>query len=954
MAGETGGSPGRALLDHVPVMVTISDREGRIVYANPATGHISGFAPEEFVALDPFERMHPEDRPRCEEAFEELLSTPGLRVDMEHRVRHKDGTWRWVEGTFTSLFDDPDVGGLLATVRDITARKRAEEALRESEERQAFLLELEDALRPIADAVEVQVKAQRLLGQRLRASRVFYVEVETDADGIVIRRDYASGVASVAGRYAITQFDARAREHWRAGSTVKSEDVEKDAWLSPSQIAAMRATEVRAWIGVPLLKGGRLAAILGVHQSEPREWTPAEIALVQEVAERTWAAVERARAEEALRESEERYRGIFDSIDEGFVVAELLFDDEGKPFDLLVLETNPSFDRMMRTTDAVGKRAKEIFPDAESSWFEAYGRVVGTGESLRFENYLAPLDSWFELYVSRIGGANSRRFAIVFDDVTARRRAEEALRESEERQAFLLKLSDALRPLNDPVAIQETASRLLGEHLGVDRAAYGELAPGDRIMTVARDWMSPGTSSVVGEYRIDDFGRFFTNPLREGRPSVIDDASIDPRVSRPMYESTWGSIGVRSAIAYPLVKQGRFVAAIFVLQGDVRAWSAGEVSLVTEVGERTWEAVERARAEAALAESEEQYRTLFTSIDEGFCTIEVLFDERGEAVDYRFLETNPAFERQTGLENAVGRTMREFAPQHEEFWFEVYGRIAQTGEAMRFEHEAASLGRFYDVYAFRIGASGENRVAILFADITRRRDAEEERLRLRALEASVRAEASERERIGRELHDRVAHTMGVAHQSLQLHQTYAASDPLRAAEKLSLATEATKTALDQTRNLSVQLARQGTEETRDGLGIALRELLDAYVPDGVEAKLLVAGDEAAVPPRAGEQAYLVMREAVRNAVAHSGCGRIEVILEVDDSELRGRVEDDGVGFAPDGDSGEVWDGREEEVPATGVGLRSMRERTELLGGRLDICSEPGRGTAVEVRAPLAD
>jgi signal transduction histidine kinase len=97
-----------------------------------------------------------------------------------------------------------------------------------------------------------------------------------------------------------------------------------------------------------------------------------------------------------------------------------------------------------------------------------------------------------------------------------------------------------------------------------------------------------------------------------------------------------------------------------------------------------------------------------------------------------------------------------------------------------------------------------------------------------------------------------------------------------------------------------------------------------------------------------------MREAVRNAVAHSGCGRIEVILEVDDSELRGRVEDDGVGFAPDGDSGEVWDGREEEVPATGVGLRSMRERTELLGGRLDICSEPGRGTAVEVRAPLAD
>jgi hypothetical protein len=78
-------------------------------------------------------------------------------------------------------------------------------------------------------------------------------------------------------------------------------------------------------------------------------------------AERTWAAVERARAEEALLASEEKYSGIFGSIDEGFVVAELLFDDEGKPFDLLVLETNPSFDRMLRTTNAVGKRALEIW-----------------------------------------------------------------------------------------------------------------------------------------------------------------------------------------------------------------------------------------------------------------------------------------------------------------------------------------------------------------------------------------------------------------------------------------------------------------------------------------------------------------------------------------------------------------------------------------------------------------
>ncbi|HZC84503.1 MAG TPA: ATP-binding protein, partial [Rubrobacter sp.] len=287
--------------------------------------------------------------------------------------------------------------------------------------------------------------------------------------------------------------------------------------------------------------------------------------------------------------------------------------------------------------------------------------------------------------------------------------------------------------------------------------------------------------------------------------------------------------------------------------------------------------------------------------------------------------------------------------------FETYGRIALTGEPERFQNAARHLDdRFYDVYAFRIGAPDERKVAILFADITRRREAEEERLRLRALEASAQSEASERLRIGRELHDRVAHTMGVAHQSLQRYTLYTKSDPTRAAEKLKLAAEAIETALDQTRDLSAQLARSRTEETRHGLGAALRDLLDTHVPDGVEATLSVAGDESAVPSAAEEQAFLVMREAVRNAVAHSGCGRIEVSVDVDEAELRGRVEDDGAGFDPPGGPGGWHDDRGDGEAAAGVGLRSMRERTEALGGRLDLSSEPGGGSAVEVRIPLAD
>jgi PAS domain S-box-containing protein len=157
---------------------------------------------------------------------------------------------------------------------------------------------------------------------------------------------------------------------------------------------------------------------------------------------------------------------------------------------------------------------------------------------------------------------------------------------------------------------------------------------------------------------------------------------------------------------------------------------------------------ERKRAEVELRESEQNYRMLFESIDEGFCTIEVLFDQNEKPVDYRFLQISPSFERQTGIKNAAGRRMREIAPQHEEHWFDIYGRIALTGEPMRFENEAKQLGRWYDVYAFRVEDPKRRRVGILFNDITERKRAE--------------AEARDSERRYREVQAELAHAGRVA------------------------------------------------------------------------------------------------------------------------------------------------------------------------------------------------
>jgi PAS domain S-box-containing protein len=162
-----------------------------------------------------------------------------------------------------------------------------------------------------------------------------------------------------------------------------------------------------------------------------------------------------------------------------------------------------------------------------------------------------------------------------------------------------------------------------------------------------------------------------------------------------------------------------------------RFWASGEmmplrddtgvvVGLVKVLRDRTEQHVAGQR----MARSEARYRTLFEAIDAGFCVVELAFDAAGRASDYRFAEVNPAFVRQTGLVDPVGKWMRDLAPDHEGFWFEAYGRVASSGESVRFEHHAEALGCWYEVHAFRVGQPADGRVAILFNDITDRKLAE--------------------------------------------------------------------------------------------------------------------------------------------------------------------------------------------------------------------------------------
>jgi len=130
-------------------------------------------------------------------------------------------------------------------------------------------------------------------------------------------------------------------------------------------------------------------------------------------------------------------------------------------------------------------------------------------------------------------------------------------------------------------------------------------------------------------------------------------------------------------------------------------------------------------SEEALRASEHRYRTLFNSIDEGFCVIQMLFDRNDKPVDFKYLLTNPAFEKQAGLQDLTNKTIREVLPTLEDHWFETYGKVALTGETARFENRADGIGRWFSVFAFRVGEPQQRRVAVLFSDITARKRIEE-------------------------------------------------------------------------------------------------------------------------------------------------------------------------------------------------------------------------------------
>ena len=331
------------------------------------------------------------------------------------------------------------------------------------------------------------------------------------------------------------------------------------------------------------------------------------------------------RAEELLRESETRYQTLFNTIDEGFGIIEVLFDDAGQPFDHRILEANPAFEKNSGVANPAGKTASELAPGIEQYWNKLYASVVSSGKSAQLEQYSDALNRWFDVYISRIGDEKNGKVAVLFSDITVKKRGAMNL-------AFLAEISQTLINIRNVDEMMTIVGAKIGAFLNLSNCAFAEINRAKDEAVITHNWHQPDAPDLIGVYRISELvNGEFLNAVRAGKIFAVGDTQIDSRTNSAQY----AALQIGSFAAVPLVQKSEWKFMIAVYHFETHEWQAEEIELLGELTTRIWTRLERARAENELRESESRYKLLAENMHDLVC----LHD-----LDAKFIYVSPSSE----------------------------------------------------------------------------------------------------------------------------------------------------------------------------------------------------------------------------------------------------------------------------------------------------------------------
>lgn len=718
-----------------PMPVTLTEEEQIEWYYRHATIHqcnlglarMYGYASAEEVAGLPLRTVMPPENPVNLELTRRFIRSRYRLVDAESREIGEDGRELVFINNMIGIVEDGKLKGEWGTNRDITERKRSEEALAEFARQQQALYKLSEQMQRTdtqEDVCEVALDAIIDALQCDRASILLFDD--TNKMRFVAWRGLSDGY-----RRATDGHSPWTRDN-QDPRPICIDDV-RTAELDDSLQAVIEREGIGSLAFIPLVSGGMLIGKFMAYFDTPHHFIEDEVALGLTIANNLAFGIERKHAEQALRQSEERYRAVVES------QAELLcrFQPDGK-----ILFANAAYARARGTTPeaVLHRNFWEFIPQEDHQEVRAMLDTLSPEvPEVQIENRFETVDGerwtlWTNRALKFDGNGKVVEAQSSGIDITERKQAEQRL-------ALLADLSESLRSFQDPYELMFVASKALGEHLQVKQVFFSEVDLERDHEIVHRDYHG-GLPSVVGVHQLSDHSPATRAGLAAGKT---------------VFDSDSPSTFEKTEIAVPLMRENKWVATLWVRDDRPRNWNREEVALLETVAERTWTVIEKLRIHAALQESEQRFREIFETAGvsvwlEDFTQVKREMEElrRQGVEDLRaYCMENPDFVQRAitmvrvldvnsetldlfgarNKEELLGSLSNVFAPETKNLFIEELVALSGGYETLRSESQVRALdGRPIPVlFTIHIGPEidGQTHVVVTLTDITERKRMEE-------------------------------------------------------------------------------------------------------------------------------------------------------------------------------------------------------------------------------------